>query len=85
MAEQRMRSYEMTEIGKRGLDDCLDEAYEVPLDDCDGVFLSVDVDVCDPDMRRARAPRTREGFRRDNCWTRFAESAWSFLSWAWTS
>jgi len=48
MAEQNMRSFEMTEIGKRGLDDCLDEAFRIALDDCDGVFLSVDVDVCDP-------------------------------------
>ena len=43
-----MRSYEMTEIGARGLDTCLTEAFEIALDDCDGVFLSVDVDVCDP-------------------------------------
>ena len=48
MAEQDMRSYEMTEIGKRGLDACLDEAFEIALDDCDAVFLSVDIDVCDP-------------------------------------
>ncbi|MBY9074431.1 agmatinase [Nocardioides sp. WL0053] len=48
MAEQRMRSFEMTEIGARGLDSCLDEAFEIALDDCEGVFLSVDVDVCDP-------------------------------------
>ena len=48
MAEQNMRSFEMTEIGARGLDDCLDEAFRIALDDCDGVFLSVDVDVCDP-------------------------------------
>src|SRR3954464_2461358 len=48
MAEQRMRSYEMTEIGKRGLDACLDEAFEIAMDECDGVFLSVDVDVCAP-------------------------------------
>ncbi|HEX5772274.1 MAG TPA: agmatinase family protein, partial [Nocardioidaceae bacterium] len=48
MAEQRMRSFEMTEIGARGLDACLDEAFEIALDDCEGVFLSVDVDVCDP-------------------------------------
>jgi agmatinase len=48
MAEQQMRSYEMTEIGARGLDACLDEAFTIALDDCDGVFLSVDVDVCDP-------------------------------------
>ncbi len=48
MAEQRMRSYEMSEIGARGLDDCLTEAFGIALDDCDGVFLSVDIDVCDP-------------------------------------
>jgi arginase family enzyme len=48
MAEQRMRSYEMTEIGARGLSECLDEAFEIALDECSGVFLSVDVDVCDP-------------------------------------
>ena len=48
MAEQRMRSYEMTEIVSRGLDPCLTEAFAIATDDCDGVFLSVDVDVCDP-------------------------------------
>lgn len=48
MAEQRMRSYEMTEIVSRGLDECLSEAFTIAVDDCDGVFLSVDIDVCDP-------------------------------------
>ena len=48
MAQQRMRSYEMSEIGARGLTECLDEAFEIAMDDCDGVFLSVDIDVCDP-------------------------------------
>jgi agmatinase len=48
MAEQRMRSYEMTEIGERGLDTCLREAFAIASDDCDGVFLSVDIDVVDP-------------------------------------
>jgi agmatinase len=48
MAGQKMRSYEMTEIVTRGLDACLTEAYGIALDDCDGVYLSVDVDVCDP-------------------------------------
>jgi agmatinase len=48
MADQDMRSYEMTEIGRRGLDACLDEAFEIAVDDCDAVFLSVDIDVCDP-------------------------------------
>jgi agmatinase len=48
MAEQRMRSFEMTEIVTRGLDACMDEAFEIAVDECDGVFLSVDIDVCDP-------------------------------------
>src|SRR5213076_2774506 len=50
MAEQRMRSFEMSEIVSRGLDECLTEAFTIALDDCDGVFLSVDVDVVDPGM-----------------------------------
>jgi len=45
-----MRSFEMTEIVSRGLDDCLSEAFTIATDDCDGVFLSVDVDVVDPGM-----------------------------------
>jgi agmatinase len=48
MAAQGMRSYEMTEIVQRGLSTCLTEASEIAMDDCDGVFLSVDIDVCDP-------------------------------------
>ena len=50
MAERGMRSYDMAEIVVRGLDDCLDEAFTVATDDCDAVFLSVDVDVVDPGM-----------------------------------
>jgi len=48
MAEQGMRSYEMTEIVARGLDECLAEACAIAVDECDGVFLSVDIDVVDP-------------------------------------
>jgi agmatinase len=48
MAGEKMRSYEMTEIGARGLTACLDEAFGIALDGCDAVFLSVDIDVCDP-------------------------------------
>jgi agmatinase len=48
MAGQGMRSYEMTEIVTRGLTPCLTEAFLIATDDCDGVFLSVDIDVCDP-------------------------------------
>jgi agmatinase len=54
MAAQGMRSYEMTEIGHRGLDECLSESFTIATDECDGVFLSVDIDVCDP----AHAPGT---------------------------
>jgi agmatinase len=50
MAGQRMRSFEMTEIVSRGLDECLTEAFAIATDECDGVFLSVDVDVVDPGM-----------------------------------
>jgi agmatinase len=50
MAEQRMRSFEMSEIVSRGLDECLSEAFTIATDECDGVFLSVDVDVVDPGM-----------------------------------
>jgi agmatinase len=50
MAGQRMRSYEMSEVVARGLDECLTEAFGIATDDCDGVFLSVDVDVVDPGM-----------------------------------
>jgi agmatinase len=48
MAEQRMRSFEMHEITRRGLDACLAESFEIAMDGCDGVFLSVDLDVTDP-------------------------------------
>jgi len=48
MASRGMRSYEMSEIVARGLDPCLTEAMAIATDDCDAVFLSVDVDVVDP-------------------------------------
>jgi agmatinase len=48
MADQGMRSFEMTEVVARGLDACLTDAMEIAMDGCDGVFLSVDVDVVDP-------------------------------------
>jgi guanidinobutyrase len=50
MAEQGMRSYEMTEIHHRGLNKVLDESFSILTDGCDGVFLSVDIDVVDPGM-----------------------------------
>ena len=50
MAEQGMRSFEMSEVVAKGLDAVLDEASTIALDGCDGVFLSVDVDVVDPGL-----------------------------------
>ena len=50
MRDQGMRSYEMTEIHHRGLDAVLDESFKILTDECDGVFLSVDIDVVDPGM-----------------------------------
>jgi agmatinase len=50
MAEQGMRSYEMSEVVGRGLDTCLDEVFGIATDACEGVFLSVDIDVVDPGM-----------------------------------
>ena len=48
MTEQKMRSYEMTEIVARGFDVVMDEVIDASMDECDGVFLSVDIDVVDP-------------------------------------
>jgi agmatinase len=50
MAAQHMRSYEMTEVVGRGLDACLTEAFALATDGCEGVFVSVDVDVVDPGL-----------------------------------
>jgi agmatinase len=50
MATQGMRSYEMAEVGHRGLAECMDEVFALATDGCDGVFLSVDIDVVDPGM-----------------------------------
>jgi agmatinase len=50
MRDQGMRSYEMTEIHHRGLKTVLDESFATLTEGCDGVFLSVDIDVVDPGM-----------------------------------
>ena len=50
MRDQGMRSYEMTEIHHRGLKAVLDESFATLTNECDGVFLSVDIDVVDPGM-----------------------------------
>ena len=50
MRDQGMRSYEMTEIHHRGMKAVLDESFATLTKDCDGGFLSVDIDVVDPGM-----------------------------------
>lgn len=50
MRDQKMRSYEMTEIHHRGLDVVLNESFKTLTNGCEGVFLSVDIDVVDPGM-----------------------------------
>jgi agmatinase len=50
MRDQGMRSYEMTEIHHRGMKAVLDESFATLVDGCDGVFLSIDIDVVDPGM-----------------------------------
>ena len=85
MAEQGFRSYEMTEVVARGLDECLTEAFAIATDDCDGVFLSIDVDVVDPGM----APGTGHAGagradRAGSCSTRSAGARSSCRSSGWT-
>jgi agmatinase len=48
MAQQEMRSYEMSEIVQRGFDEVLNEVIKESIKDVDGIFLSVDIDVVDP-------------------------------------
>lgn len=50
MKDQSMRSFEMTEIEFRGLGPVLDESFSLLTNECEGVFLSVDIDVVDPGM-----------------------------------
>jgi agmatinase len=50
MRDQKMRSYEMTEIHHRGMDVVLNESFKTLTDGTVGVFLSVDIDVVDPGM-----------------------------------
>jgi len=38
----------MSEIVKRGFDECLTEAFELAMTECDSIFLSIDIDVVDP-------------------------------------
>ena len=74
-----MRSYEMTEIGVRGLEECLTEAFVTPTDDCDGIFLSVDIDVCDPGHAPGTGtPEPGGSVPRGDCSIRCAASPASF-------
>ena len=48
MTERGIRWYPMDEVDDRGLDTCLDEAFNRLTDDCEAVFLSIDIDAVDP-------------------------------------
>ncbi len=48
MAATGMRSYEMAEVVSRGLDAVLGEVIDLVRSDCDGFFLSFDIDAVDP-------------------------------------
>ena len=85
MAEQRMRSFEMTEIVTRGLDECLTEAFEIALDECDGIFLSVDIDVCDPGHAPGTGTPEPGVSAVDNSSTRSAASVTNCRCSGWTS
>jgi len=51
MKEQKMRTYQMGEIVKRGLDDVVDEAIDYALEGgAKGAFISIDIDVVDPGL-----------------------------------
>jgi agmatinase len=54
MEEQEMRTHFMAEIHKHGFASVLDKAVDEALDGAEHLFVSVDVDVCDP----AYAPGT---------------------------
>lgn len=47
-AINRRLEWRRPETERRGLADCLTEAFTIATDECEGVFLSVDIDVCDP-------------------------------------
>ena len=48
MAEQQMTCHMMSEVATRGIDAVLDDAIAYAAEDASGVFVSVDIDVCDP-------------------------------------
>ncbi len=84
MADQGIRGYEMTEVVTRGLDECLTEAFAIALDDCDAVFLSVDVDVVDPGSAPATGTPEPGGLPPASCSTPCGGSPWSCRCAGWT-
>jgi formimidoylglutamase len=48
MREQGMRYHFMQEVWERGLAAVIEDAVQEALEDCDAIYLSVDIDVLDP-------------------------------------
>jgi len=53
MRDQGMRSYLMSEIEERGLNEVVEEAVGYASEGVDAVFMSIDIDVVDPGMAPA--------------------------------
>jgi len=85
MAEQQMRSYEMTEVVGRGLDEVLTEAFAIATDECDAGSSRSTSTSSTPGSRRAPGPPSRVGSPRASCSTPSAGSAMELLSPGWTS
>ena len=78
MAEQGMRSFEMTEIVARGLRRGARRGRSsVATDGCDAVFVSVDVDVVDPGSAPGTGTPEPGGLSRASCSTPCGGSPWS--------
>ena len=77
MAEQGMRSYEMTEVVARGLDACLTEAFAIATDQCDARLPLGRRRRGRPEVRprRPALPSRAASSPRASCSTRCAASA----------
>ena len=85
MAEQRMRSFEMTEIGKRGLEAASTRRSRSRSTTATASSSPSTSTSATPGTRPARGRRSRAGCPRGSCSTRCAGSAWSCRWSGWTS
>jgi agmatinase len=72
-----MRSFEMTEIVARGLDECLDESFEAPSTTATGCSCRSTSTSPTPRTHRGPERRSRAASARGSCSTPCGGSAWS--------